>query len=302
MTKIQRRRIDGILLLDKPVGLSSNQALQKVKWLYRAAKAGHTGTLDPFASGLLPLCLGEATKFSQFLLDADKAYEAEVRLGIRTSSGDREGDILAQRPVEVSERQLRSALHAFLGEIEQIPPMHSALKHHGRPLYEYARQGLEIERKARRVTVHGIDLLSFDGQLCRLRIRCGKGFYVRALADDLGEKLGCGGFLANLRRLASGPFDLANAVSLEALLAMSEAERDPRLLPADAAIDSLPYQMLGAEAAWQISHGQPVWLPQLVIGTVSRLYDQAGQFLGVGEVNADGKLAPKRLLAAQDGA
>lgn len=297
MTKPTKRRIDGILLLDKPVGLSSNQALQKVKWLYRAAKAGHTGTLDPFATGLLPLCLGEATKFSQFLLEADKAYEAEVQLGIRTASGDREGDILSQLPVEVSEAQLRAALTGFLGEIEQIPPMHSALKHHGRPLYEYARQGLEIERKARRVTVHAIDLLSFDGQRCRLRVACGKGFYVRALADELGEKLGCGGHLANLRRLVSGPFDLANAVTLETLLALDEAERDQLLLPADAAIESLPYQMLGEEAAWQISHGQPVWLPQLVVGTVSRLYDQAGQFLGIGEVNDEGRLAPRRLVA-----
>ena len=171
-----KRKVDGVLLLDKPAGLTSNAALQKAKRLYRAEKAGHTGTLDPFATGLLPLCLGEATKFSQFLLDADKVYLAEVKLGVRTSSGDLDGEVIATRPVEVTEAALRQALESFRGEIEQVPPMHSALKHQGRPLYEYARQGIEIERKARRIVVHALTLEAFSGDNCTLRVHSGKGF------------------------------------------------------------------------------------------------------------------------------
>jgi tRNA pseudouridine55 synthase len=199
-----KRKVDGVLLLDKPAGLTSNAALQKAKRLYRAEKAGHTGTLDPFATGLLPLCLGEATKFSQFLLDADKVYLAEVRLGVRTSSGDLDGEVIATRPVEVTEAALRQALESFRGEIEQVPPMHSALKHQGRPLYEYARQGIEIERKARRIVVHALTLEAFSGDNCTLRVHSGKGFYVRALADDLGQALGCGAHLVGLRRPFGG--------------------------------------------------------------------------------------------------
>lgn len=293
-----KRKVDGVLLLDKPAGLTSNAALQKAKRLYRAEKAGHTGTLDPFATGLLPLCLGEATKFSQFLLDADKVYRAEVKLGMRTSSGDRDGEIIATRPVEVSEQALRQALLPFLGEIEQVPPMHSALKHQGRPLYEYARKGVEIERPPRRVMVRGLELEAFSGDACTVHVHCGKGFYVRALADDLGEVLGCGAHLAGLRRLAAGGFEVAAAVTLAELEAMSEAQRDARLLPADALIAVLPELRLEAEAAWQIGHGQAVWLPRLQLGMQHRIYAPDGRFLGVAEVNTEGKLAPKRLLAS----
>ena len=292
-----KRRLDGVLLLDKPEGLTSNQALQKAKRLYRAAKAGHTGTLDPFATGLLPLCFGEATKFSQFLLEADKAYEASLLLGVRTSSGDLDGEVIARRAVNVDAAGLQAALAGFVGEIEQIPPMHSALKHHGRPLYEYARQGIEIERAPRRVTVHRLELLELAGDHCRLRVHCGKGFYVRALADDLGERLGCGAHLDGLRRLASGPFRLDDAVSLTSLEGLDEAARDACLLPADAAIERLPRLDLGPEAAWQISHGQPVWLPRLTVGERSRLYDADGRFLGLAEVDEEGRLAPRRLVA-----
>ncbi|MEW6679287.1 MAG: tRNA pseudouridine(55) synthase TruB [Pseudomonadota bacterium] len=291
-----KRKVDGVLLLDKPAGLTSNTALQKAKRLFNAAKAGHTGTLDPFATGLLPLCFGEATKFSQFLLDADKVYEAEVRLGVRTSSGDLDGDVIAESPVSLDEARLRAALHAFMGEIEQVPPMHSALKHQGRPLYEYARQGVEIPRKARRVTVHSLELLSFTPPTCVLRVHCSKGFYVRALADDLGQALGCGGHLVGLRRLAVGGFSVADAYTLETLAAQSPDSLDACLAPADRLIQRLPIQQLDQESAWQMLHGQAVWLPRLQVGTLFRLYDPDQVFLGVGVVNEEGKLAPQRLV------
>ena len=293
-----KRKVDGVLLLDKPVGLSSNTALQKAKRLYRAEKAGHTGTLDPFATGLLPLCLGEATKFSQFLLDADKEYLALVKLGVRTSSGDPEGAVIAERAVNVGKSDLVAALAGFMGEIEQVPPMHSALKHGGRPLYEYARKGIEIERKARRVSVHALEIETFSGDLCSLRVHSGKGFYVRALADDLGEVLGCGAHLQGLRRTAVGPFRIEQAQTLEGLAAMPEAELDNRLMPADIMVEALTALPLDIEATWQICHGQPIWLPRLTIGQLFRLYAPDGRFLGVGEVNQDGKVAPRRLLAS----
>jgi tRNA pseudouridine55 synthase len=292
-----KRKVDGVLLLDKPAGLTSNTALQKAKRLFRAEKAGHTGTLDPFATGLLPLCLGEATKFSQFLLDADKAYLAEVKFGVRTSSGDLDGEVIATRPVDLVAPQVRRALEGFLGDIEQVPPMHSALKHQGRPLYEYARKGIEIERPARRVVVHSLELESFTGDACVLRVHCGKGFYVRALADDLGEVLGCGAHLSGLRRTAVGRFDIADAVTPAQLEAFLEPERDARLLPADALITELPDLALDPESAWQISHGQAVWLPRLRVGAVHRIYAPDGRFLGVAAVDEDGKLAPRRLIA-----
>jgi tRNA pseudouridine55 synthase len=291
-----KRKIDGVLLLDKPVGLSSNIALQKAKRLFRAEKAGHTGTLDPFATGLLPLCLGEATKFSQFLLDADKEYLALVRLGVRTSSGDPEGEVIAERPVKISQSNLRQALTSFMGEIEQVPPMHSALKHAGRPLYEYARKGIEIERKARRVVVHELEIESFAGELCALRVRTSKGFYVRALADDLGEVLGCGAHLQGLRRTGVGPFRIEQAQTLEELSELEALERDRRLMPADIMVEALAALPLDLEAAWQICHGQPIWLPRLMVGQQYRLYAPDGRFLGVGEVNHDGKVAPRRLV------
>lgn len=291
-----KRKVDGVLLLDKPAGLSSNIALQKAKRLFRAEKAGHTGTLDPFATGLLPLCMGEATKFSQFLLDADKIYLAQVKLGVRTSSGDPEGEVIAQRPVAISESELLAALTGFMGEIEQVPPMHSALKHAGRPLYEYARKGVEIERKARRVVVHQLELESFSGDVCTLRVHSGKGFYVRALADDLGEALGCGAHLQGLRRTGVGPFRIEQAQTLEGLWALDDEERDRRLMPADIMVEALASVTLDIEAAWQIGHGQSIWLPRLTVGLLCRLYAPDGRFLGVGEVNQEGKLAPRRLV------
>lgn len=298
MNKIVRRAISGVLLLDKVAGFTSNAALQKAKWLYRAEKAGHTGTLDPFATGLLPLCLGEATKFSQFLLDADKIYRAEILFGIRTSSGDLDGEVIAERPVTSDEANLRQALERFRGDIEQVPPMHSALKHQGRPLYEYARQGIEIERAARKVTVFDIELESFDGRVASVRVHSSKGFYVRALADDLGEVLGCGAHLTGLDRLQVGPYHLEDAITLEELAELSEEERDARLLPPDNLTLDLARLDLDLEAAWQINHGQAIWQSGLRVGELLRLYAPDGTFLGVAEVNQDGKAAPKRLLAS----
>ncbi len=234
-TRVQRRPVHGVLLLDKPLGLSSNQALQKAKWLLRAEKAGHTGTLDPLASGVLPLCFGAATKFSQIHLDADKTYETIVRLGVKTSTGDAEGEVVDTRPVNCTVGQVVEVLDRFTGPIAQVPPMHSALKKDGKALYEYARDGETVEREARHVVIHDLELLDMqlqgDAPQLRLRVRCSKGTYIRTLGEDIGEALGCGGHLILLRRVATGPFDVSQCVSLDALEALDDAERQARLLP-----------------------------------------------------------------------
>ena len=234
-TRVQRRPVHGVLLLDKPLGLSSNQALQKAKWLLRAEKAGHTGTLDPLATGVLPLCFGAATKFSQLHLDADKTYEAVIRLGVKTATGDAEGDVIESRPVTCTPGQVVEVLDRFMGEIDQIPPMHSALKKDGKPLYEYARAGETIERAARRVTIHDLDLIDMQLQdeapSLQLRVRCSKGTYIRTLGEDIAEALGCVGHLSSLRRVATGPFGTEQCVSLATLEAESEGERLAHLLP-----------------------------------------------------------------------
>jgi len=292
-----KRKIDGVLLLDKPAGMSSNQALQKARWLLSAEKAGHTGTLDPFATGLLPLCFGEATKFSQFLLDADKTYLATIRLGVRTSTADPEGEIVETRPVETSRADVERILPRFTGDILQVPPMHSALKRAGRPLYEYARKGIELEREARKVTVHAIELVAIDDDTLTCRIHCGKGMYVRSLAEDIGSALGCGAHLSALRRERAGPFDIRDAVTVPELEAMDLAGRDSRLRPADCLVEGLPRLDLDLDSAWQVSHGQAIWRAGLDVGALMRIYDPAGRFLGMVEVDQDGKAAPRRLLA-----
>lgn len=295
-----KRRVDGVLLLDKPAGITSNLALQKVRRLYRAEKGGHTGTLDPFATGLLPICLGEATKFSQFLLEADKVYLAQVRLGVRTTTGDPEGEVVETRPVAVDETRVRNVLPRFLGEFAQMPPMHSALKHAGRPLYEYARQGVDIPRQARQVVVHDLALLGLVDDHITLRVHCGKGFYVRTLAEDLGEALGCGAHLSALRREAVGRLTLNEAVDLTTLAGLEEPDRDARLAPPDRLIDDLPRLDLDLESAWQLTHGQPVWRTGLQVHQVMRAYAPDGAFLGVVQVDEEGRAAPRRLVATQD--
>jgi tRNA pseudouridine55 synthase len=233
--RLQRHPVHGVLLLDKPLGLSSNQALQKAKWLLRAEKAGHTGTLDPLATGVLPLCFGAATKFSQLHLDADKTYQTTLRLGVTTSTGDAEGQVLAQRPVRCTIGQVVAALDAYTGPIRQLPPMHSALKKDGKALYEYARAGLTVERTPRDVTIHALELqdieLQGDAPTLRLQVRCSKGTYIRTLGEDIGAALGCGAHLSQLRRVASGSFDVGACVTLEQLESLPQAQRSTLLLP-----------------------------------------------------------------------
>lgn len=292
-----KRDISGVLLLDKPFGISSNQALQKAKWLYQAAKAGHTGSLDPLASGLLPVCFGEATKFSHFLLDADKGYRALIKLGVTTTTGDAEGEVLTNTEVSIDEEYLLSVLKQFTGKVEQVPPMHSALKHRGRPLYEYARAGLEIERTARTVLIHGIELCKFENDLAEIVVSCSKGTYIRSLAEDIGRMLGCGAHLTGLRRLKTGHFGLESAVTLEELENMPTEERDSHLLPADAALSNLPRVILDKDSAFYLMRGQGVWKPRIDICGLCRIYAENGDFLGIGEQAPDGKIIPKRLLA-----
>ena len=289
-----RRAIDGVLLLDKGVGLSSNAALQRARRLYRAEKAGHTGTLDPLASGLLPICFGEATKFAHMLLEGDKTYAATVRLGVTTTTGDAEGDPVDQRPVSVSRADIDAALDRFVGSIAQIPPRHAALKYRGRNYYEYAREGIDIPRVAREVIIHEIKLHRWTPPDVELGVRCGKGTYVRVLAEDLGTVLGCGAHLAALRRLASGEFDVGDAMSLEALEALDDGARDARLLPVDTLLASLPRLDLEAGDAWCLERGQAIAVGDLPDADY-RAY-AAGRFVGVARANA-GVLRPRRLRA-----
>ena len=292
-----KRKISGVLLFDKPQGLSSNQALQKVRWLYQAEKAGHTGNLDPMATGLLPLCLGEATKFSQRLLDADKAYRAEVRLGVTTNTGDAEGEVLETRPVAVTRAQLLAAIAQFIGPIAQVPPMFSALKRDGKPLYEYAREGITLERAAREVEIFSCDLIEFAGDRFVMDVSCSKGTYIRVLAEDIGQALGCGAHLIGLRRTRTAGFELGQeVVTLEQLEAMDLAERDALLLPADALLLDLPEWQLDVDSAYYFGNGQPVWQAKMRLSGMVRVYDAAGVFLGLAEVDDDGRLAPKRLV------
>lgn len=294
------RAVDGILLLDKPAGVTSNRALQEVKRLFDARKAGHTGSLDPLATGLLPICLGEATKISAFLLDADKHYRFTVRLGERTDSGDADGALLETRPVgDVDAAAIERALEPLRGEIEQVPPMHSALKRGGRPLYEYARRGEEVERPARRTRVHRLEMLGFDGRDVELEIHCAKGTYVRTLAEDLGEALGCGGHVLALRRTAVGPFAEADMVPLEAVRAAAgdgPAALDALLRPSDAALADWGWIEVSPGLAEFLRQGQPVQVPKAPPEGLLRLYESGRGFIGMGRVQDDGRVAPKRLL------
>ena len=294
--RIPRRAVHGVLLLDKPLGLSSNDALQRAKRLYRAEKAGHTGTLDPLASGLLPICFGAATKFSQASLDADKRYLATLKLGQTRRGGDLEGEVLQTRPVNVTRADVEAACARFTGEIEQLPPMHSALKHEGKALYEYARAGVEVEREARRVTIHAIDIVEGDHERWVLDVRCSKGTYIRTLAEDIGAALGCGAHLAALRRSGSGALTLQGAVTLEALEAMSEAERDAQLLPADALLADCPEVRLGAEDAARFLAGMRRRLALADAPQVRVFGPEPQAFLGSAHIVA-GELISTRLLS-----
>ncbi|HEX5373852.1 MAG TPA: tRNA pseudouridine(55) synthase TruB [Aquabacterium sp.] len=302
-----RRALHGVILLDKPLGLSSNDALQKVKWLLRAEKAGHTGTLDPLATGLLPLCFGAATKFSQVSLDADKRYTATLKLGLTTTTGDAEGDVVQTRLEAVSQvtrEAIEAACAACTGEIDQVPPMYSALKHEGKALYEYARQGIEIERASRRITIHGIDILSWHDDELVIDVRCSKGTYIRTLAETIGEHLACGAHLIGLRRTGSGQVSLQGAVTIEALQTLTEAEREALLQPIDVLVSHWPAVTLNEEDATRFLTGlrRRVRLPNAeavrVYGPApAATLDQRPQvFLGSAHVK-EGELIPIRLLS-----
>jgi tRNA pseudouridine55 synthase len=302
-TRVQRRPVHGVILLDKPLGLSSNQALQKVKWLLRAEKAGHTGTLDPLATGVLPLCFGAATKFSQQHLDADKVYETTVRLGRKTSTADAEGDVIEERPVTCTLGQVVEVLDRFMGPIRQVPPMHSALKKDGKALYEYAREGETVEREARDVVIHDLEMLDVELQgeqpHLRLRVACSKGTYIRTLGEDIGEALGCGGHLTALRRVQTGPFDASQCVTLEQLEAIDEAERLAALQPVDCLLQGYTSVTLDADNAGRFLSGlrrRGQWpdMPHV------RVYgDGQHSLLGTAHTVA-GELIPSRLLSPID--
>lgn len=299
----RRVPVHGVFLLDKSVGHSSNDVLIKAKRLLCAEKAGHTGTLDPFATGLLPLCFGEATKFAQDLLDADKTYEATVHLGIKTSTGDTEGDVIEALPVDVTKDQIDRALAQFRGPIMQTPPMYSALKRDGKPLYEYARAGITLEREARPLTIHLLEFISYETPLLRIRVSCSKGTYIRVLGEDIGDVLGCGGHLQSLRRTVVGPLNLRNALTLEQLAEIPEEERCSALQPVDALLQAFPALMLADILADRFLHGQRLSLGKEQIalpveeGRVRVYRASDGSLLGTGQMREFGVLAPERLIS-----
>lgn len=292
------RQVHGILLLDKPPGITSNQALQQAKRLFHARKAGHTGSLDPIASGLLPICMGETTKLSPFLLNRDKRYRVKARLGVSTTTGDTEGEILQQKPVpSLTEQRVEQALARFRGEIDQVPPMYSALKQNGRRLYELARRGIEVERQPRRVTIYELNALAFKEGLLEIEVHCSKGTYIRTLVEDIGNALGTCGHVENLRRTQVGDFTLEKAWTIDQLKQMADEERRLKcLLPVDSAVMSWPPVALSDELAFYVQKGQAVLSPKAPTRGYVRLYTSQGSFMGVGEILENGKVAPRRLF------
>ena len=296
------RDVHGVIVLDKPARLSSNDAVQRVKKLFAARKVGHTGSLDPLATGVLPLCLGEATKFSQYLLDADKKYLTNIRLGVATDSGDADGQVIATRPtVGITRHRIETALDAFRGDIEQVPSMFSAVKHQGQPLYKLARQGIEIERDARPVTIYCNRIVDFADDVLTLDIHCSKGTYVRTIAHDLGEALGCGAHVFALRRTLAGPYGEDDLVTLEEMERLREqnASLDTLLRPIATTVALWPQVCLAGAPAFYLKQGQPVLVPHSPTEGWVRLYentDDDGYFLGVGEILDDGRVAPRRLI------
>jgi tRNA pseudouridine55 synthase len=295
------RSVNGILLLDKDAGITSNGALQVVKKMFAAAKAGHTGSLDPLATGMLPICFGEATKFSQFLLDADKSYRVTARFGITTETGDADGAILEEKPVNLSEKQVLDAMTYFEGDIQQIPSMYSAIKHQGEPLYKLARQGIEVEREPRAVTIHRFDLIEFTDAVAVLDVDCTKGTYVRSLVEDLGNLLGCGAHVSALRRLRAGPYPTEKMRTLDELGNLKRDGGfdaiDSLLLPVSTAVADWPRVELSDNAAYYLLQGQPIMTPDRPSHGMVGLYQTSTEdFLGVGEVLEDGRIGPRRLV------
>ncbi len=302
MARKNARAVNGILLLDKPLEVSSNGILQRVRWLYQAQKAGHTGALDPMASGLLPICFGEATKFSQFLLDTDKTYLVSACFGIRTSTSDAEGEVISERPVNFTDVELEQAMQTLRGDILQVPTMFSALKYQGQPLYKYARQGITIEREARPITIFRFELLQRNANHADFIVHCSKGTYIRTLIDDLGELLGCGGHVSKLHRTQVGPFAAAQMVKPEQLDALAErchssgdfSSLDALLLPLDAGIVTMPAMALSAEQQHQLQHGQNCNIAVDDIAAI-KLLGPGEVFIGIGQVQ-QGVLSSRRLL------
>ncbi|ASM14751.1 tRNA pseudouridine(55) synthase TruB [Serratia marcescens] len=301
------RDIHGVLLLDKPQGLSSNDALQKVKRLYNANRAGHTGALDPLATGMLPICLGEATKFSQYLLDSDKRYRVIAKLGQRTDTSDADGQIVQERPVNFTQAQLDAALDTFRGDIQQVPSMYSALKYQGKKLYEYARQGIEVPREARSITVYELQFIRWEGDELELEIHCSKGTYIRTITDDLGELLGCGAHVIYLRRLQVATYPIARMVTLEqlnALVAQAQEQAiapgellDPLLMPMDSPVENYPEVNLLPVVAGYVKQGQPVQVTGAPASGLVRITEgEERKFIGVGDIAEDGRVAPRRLV------
>ena len=301
--KRKRRSVSGIIIFDKPYGFSSNGALQKVRWLLNADKGGHTGSLDPLATGVLPLCFGEATKFSRYLLDADKVYEATMQLGVTTNTADAEGEVLETKEVNVSAADIEAVLPQFRGVIEQIPPMYSALKKDGQPLYKLARAGLTVDRPARTVTISELELLSFEGTQARIRVACSKGTYIRSLVEDIGAVLGCGAHVAQLRRTEAGLFDLTHAVTLAELERAHEeggAEAlDAFMIAVDSGLQDWPIVRLTEHSSFFWLNGQPVRAQNTPLDGLTRVYNHNDEFIGVGEIDDDGMVAPRRLIRSQ---
>lgn len=300
--KSRGRPVSGILLLDKPLEMSSNKALQIVKRLFNAAKAGHTGSLDPLATGMLPICLGEATKVSQYLLEADKVYQVSFKLGEATSTGDAEGEVIEASPCDgITSDQIQAVIPDFIGDIEQVPPMYSALKHNGQRLYELARKGVEVERKSRQIHISEIELLSFENDIVELKVSCSKGTYIRTLAEDIAKALNTVSYVTVLRRLEVGSFSGFPMVSLELLEKIAEEgglQLDKKLLPLDVGIINMPELRLNEDLSYYLCLGQPVQVPRAPAEGLVRLYDEK-RFLGIGEINNDGLVAPKRLMNTQ---
>ncbi len=302
--KYIKRNISGVLLLDKPCGISSNRALQIIKRIFAASKAGHTGTLDPLATGLLPICLGEATKFSSALLGADKTYQAVLKLGYISTTGDAEGEISIAGDVKLTLQYAEEVVQSFIGSITQIPPMYSALKHQGKPLYAYAREGVEIERQPRKVTIYDLRVATLAGDEMCIMVRCSTGTYVRTLAEDIGRALGCGGaYLTALRRSTVDDFDLSQSYTLDQLETMPLSQRDNCLHPADSLLHNFSAVILDSALVTSLLQGQmvagPLSINALMEGERVRLYDREENFLGLGEVTAQGEIAPKRLMAEE---
>ncbi len=290
------RKVDGIILLDKRQGVSSNKALQEVRRLFNANKAGHTGSLDPLATGLLPLCFGEATKVSAMMLDDNKRYQAVIKLGVVTDSGDTEGQIIAENAVpELSKSQIEGCLAGFLGEIEQVPPMYSALKYQGKKLYELAREGITVERKARQITIFELNMLDFDAETITIDVLCSKGTYIRSLAEDIGQKLGCGATLSALRRTQAGRFNIVDALTIEQCQEMTLEQLSAQLLAVDQPLEYVPKIELSDSQACLVQQGQQIdYHSQAIQGMVRMYQDQS--FLGLGEMLLNGKLAPKKIF------